>query len=119
MELKHKGWFAAGVEMLRAMNILSDGAFKVFFFVCLHADRNTGVLAIGYRALATSLEKSRGPIVKHMQEIEQKGVCIVEPAPNQYGCTKITVCDDYWPYTRPTPHESSMSLKRLGHSWTA
>ena len=43
MKLKHAhGWFAAGPEMARAMALLSDGAFKLFVYLCLQADRETG-----------------------------------------------------------------------------
>ena len=38
MKLKHAhGWFAAGPEMARAMTLLSDGAFKLFVYLCLQA----------------------------------------------------------------------------------
>ena len=42
LTLKHPtGFFAAGGEMREALGLLSDGAFKVFVYVCLHADRRT------------------------------------------------------------------------------
>jgi hypothetical protein len=31
------GWFAAGAEVQRAATLLSDGAFKPFVWLCLHA----------------------------------------------------------------------------------
>ena len=37
--LKHpSGFYAAGAEMGEALRLLSDGAFKIFVYVCLHAD---------------------------------------------------------------------------------
>ena len=46
MRLKHAaGWFAAGREMAEAMGLLSDAAFKVFFWLCLHAERSSGQAA--------------------------------------------------------------------------
>jgi hypothetical protein len=37
MKLKHpQGWFAAGREVSRAIEVLSDAAFKLYIYVCLH-----------------------------------------------------------------------------------
>ena len=33
------GWFAAGHEVQHAALLLSDGAFKLFVWLCLHAER--------------------------------------------------------------------------------
>jgi len=35
------GWFAAGREMAQALTLLSDGAFKLYIYLCLQADRHT------------------------------------------------------------------------------
>ena len=41
--LKHPaGWFAAGHQMAQALSLLSDGAFRLFVYVCLNADRGSG-----------------------------------------------------------------------------
>jgi hypothetical protein len=32
------GWFAAGNSFRRALPLLSDGAFKMFAYICLEAD---------------------------------------------------------------------------------
>ena len=43
MRLKQAtGWFAAGDPMLDALHLLSDGAFKLFAYLALTADRQTG-----------------------------------------------------------------------------
>ena len=39
-----RGWFAAGIEVQKAMNLLSDGAFKLFMYLCLNARRDSGRL---------------------------------------------------------------------------
>ena len=45
LELKcSSGWFAAGREVRLAATLLSDSAFKLFVWVCLHAERNSGQL---------------------------------------------------------------------------
>ena len=38
-----RNWFAAGVEVQQALEILTDGAFKVFMHLCLNAERKTGI----------------------------------------------------------------------------
>ena len=71
MKLKHAhGWFAAGPEMARAMTLLSDGAFKLFVYLCLQADRETARLAVNDRDLTVGLQKSRRSIVSYLDELE-------------------------------------------------
>ena len=53
LPLKHPtGFFAAGAEMENALGLLSDGAFKIFVYVCLHADRRTAQLRFRMAELA-------------------------------------------------------------------
>ena len=41
--LKHRsGWFAAGEEVMQALEILSAEAFRLYLYLCLHAERQTG-----------------------------------------------------------------------------
>ena len=40
------GWFAAGREVAQALELLSDGAFKLYMHLCLEADRHTGRVGI-------------------------------------------------------------------------
>jgi len=47
------GWFAAGVSFKRALSLLSDGAFKLFAFISLEANRGTG----HYEATQTDLAR--------------------------------------------------------------
>jgi len=53
------GWFAAGVEVAKVLNVLSDGAFRLFVYVCLNARRDTGTFKITQTELARNLK--RGP----------------------------------------------------------
>jgi len=32
-----RGWLASGAEVQRAMDLLSDGAFRLFIYLCLNA----------------------------------------------------------------------------------
>jgi hypothetical protein len=67
------GWFAAGNSFRRALPLLSDGAFKMFSYICLD-----------------------------IRELEYKGVCNVRHGKNQYARTCFEIRDEYWPYTRMT-----------------
>jgi hypothetical protein len=46
------GWFAAGQEVQRAATSLSDASFKVFVWLCLHAERASGRLRVTAGTLA-------------------------------------------------------------------
>jgi hypothetical protein len=59
MKLKHpQGWFAAGREVTRAIEVLSDAAFKLYIYFCLHAERNTGRLDLVETNMTRALGKS-------------------------------------------------------------
>jgi hypothetical protein len=111
MKLKHAhGWFAAGPEMARAMTLLSDGAFKLFVYLCLQADRETGRLAVNDRDLTVRLHKSRRSIVSYLDEIETHGVCQIESALNQHRRGQIEICDAFWPYHKMPTAAASADL---------
>ena len=52
------GWFAAGREVAQALSLLSDGAFKLFMWICLNADRGLGAIRIEPDEVARALGKS-------------------------------------------------------------
>ena len=92
------GFFAAGEEFQRALEALSDGAFKVYAWACLHAARPSGRLAFERVELARSLGKSRSALGRHLRELERAGVCDLESAPNQHRGSVLAVRPAYWPY---------------------
>jgi hypothetical protein len=96
------GWFAAGNSFRRALPLLSDGAFKMFSYVCLEADRRTGRYEAVQTELAAALRKSRRIVGQYIRELEGKGVCNVRHGKNQYARTCFEIRDEYWPYTRMT-----------------
>jgi len=101
LKLKTKsGWFPAGIEFRRALDILSDGAFKLFVHVSLKADRNTGCYETTQMELARALSKSRRIIGKYSAELEQKDICSIIPGKNQHSRNLFQISDDYWPYVR-------------------
>jgi hypothetical protein len=98
-KLKHPtGWFAAGREVISAMALLSDGAFKLYMLLCLRADRSTGRLGVDQASLAKSLAKSRRSIVVYFEELGERGVCEARFAANQHTRGYVRICDAFWPY---------------------
>jgi hypothetical protein len=96
------GWFAAGNSFRRVLPLLSDGAFKMFAYICLEADRRTGRYQAGQTELAAALRKSRRIVGQYIRELERKGVCNVCDGKNQYARTCFEIRDEYWPYNRLT-----------------
>ena len=111
MKLKHaNGWFAAGPEMARAMALLSDGAFKLFVYLCLQANRDTARIAVNDGDLALLLQKSRRSIVSYLDELERHGVCQIASALNQHRRGWIEICDAFWPYQKTATPAASADL---------
>jgi hypothetical protein len=94
------GWFAAGASFRRALQALSDGAFKLFAHLCLEADRRTGCLEAAQAELANAIGKSRRIVGKYIEELQDKQLCTVRSAKNQYGRTCFEISHEYWPYQR-------------------
>jgi len=100
-KLKHpSGWFAAGREVSRALGLLSDGAFRLFIYLCLNADRRTGQMRITHGDLAKAVGRSRRSIVIYMEELQRQQVCRVQSATNQHDSGHIEICDAFWPYEK-------------------
>jgi len=84
----------------RALILLSDGAFRLYFYLCLEAKRESGSLAVNYVEVASVLSRSRRSITTYFEELRGHGVCRIHPAVNQHRLSQIEICDEYWPYTR-------------------
>lgn len=103
MKLKDPtAWFAADRRMLQALYLLSDGAFKLFVYISLTADRSTGRLRAGQGELAGAVRKSRSSIASYLEELSGQGVCVITPAANQHQPGEIEISDDFWPYHKET-----------------
>jgi hypothetical protein len=94
------GWFAAGDAFQKALASLSDGAFKLFVYLCLEADRRTGCFQATHKELAHALGKSKRVIGTYVAELEAEGICFVQPGKNQFAGTRFEISDNYWPYHR-------------------
>ena len=89
------GWFAAGWAFGEAMELLSDPAFKLFVWVCLHADRQTGRVMATAPEIAAALGRSVDQVQGALAELVERGVCS--------GTGAIEVADRYWPYEKQRP----------------
>ena len=95
---KANGWFPAGEEFLKVMTLLSDGAFKLFVFLCLNADRRTATYCASYRRLGPAIGKSRPSVEAYAAELKAKGLCSVVPTRIPYVGTTFRISEEYWPY---------------------
>ena len=94
------GWFPVGDSFRKALIILSDGAFRLFAYLCFEADRRSGRYQATHKELATALGKSKRVIGTYVAELESKAVCNVHPGKNQFAATIFEVSESYWPYHR-------------------
>jgi hypothetical protein len=95
------GWLAAGEGFRRALQLLSDGGFKLFAHLSLQACRITGCVQTTPDDLAKALNQSRETIEIVIDELRQKRVCSVRPAKKQQpSLMAFSICDEYWPYER-------------------
>lgn len=109
MQIKESGWFAAGGEVQKALYLLSDGGFRLYFHLCITANRRTARVFIDYGELAKKLDRSRRYISKHFNELRTSSVCqVMSAAKNQHSRTEVEICDQFWPYTKErSAHEPS------------
>ena len=94
------GWFPAGDAFRKAMAILSDGAFRLFAYLCLEADRRTGRFQATHRELALAMGKSKRAMGAYIAELEAREICSVNSGKNQFAHTTFEISDSYWPYRR-------------------
>lgn len=95
-----RNWFAAGIEAQQALEVLTDGAFKVFIYICLNAERETGILHTTQMELARNLRKSHGTIRKYLREMETVSICQCRFGHNPVARGTVQISPSYWPYER-------------------
>jgi hypothetical protein len=99
LRLKHpSGFFAAGSEVRDALGLLSDGGFKLFVYVCLHADRRTAQLRFRNAELAKAVGHSTRSLTTYLDELDRTGVGAVYRASNQHELGRVEILDRFWPY---------------------
>jgi hypothetical protein len=95
------GWFAAGREVAQALAVFSDGAFRLYIHLCLHADRHTARARIELTGLAHVLRKSAASIEADLGEltvlgyvnaavIGSKSAIVSGPITNRLGSSPAT-----------------------------
>jgi len=97
------GWFAAGREFAQAIPLLSDGAFKLYVYVCLRADRRTGCLRATVDELAQATARAPTVIAMNMAELDDQAICCVSRGVGPIFTLEIR--DRFWPYQRQPESE--------------
>jgi hypothetical protein len=100
-----RNWFAAGMEVQQALEILTDGAFKVFMHICLNAEHETGILRTTQVELARNLKKANGTIRKYLVEMEKAGICLNSFNNSPLTRGSVQISPQYWPYEREAEHK--------------
>ena len=95
-----RGWFAAGVEVQKAMDLLSDGPFRLFIYLCLNARRDTGALEGSLTQLAKNAKRAQHTVRLYLREMEAAGICRSRFGHSPLGNGVVEVNEDFWPYQR-------------------
>jgi hypothetical protein len=111
------GWFAAGREVSEALALLSDGAFKLYIYLCLAADRHTGRAVMAPVEWARTLRKDLVSIERHFGELQVHGIC-------DRQTDHVEICDRFWPYQKrlvaaPAPHTQAEFLRQVRTAFLA
>jgi len=95
LRLKHpSGWFAAGEEVRLALRVLSAGAFRLYIYFCLHAERRTGRVAWEPEEAAQWLHWDQEQLRYAMAELYQQQICLAASA------AEVEIQDRFWPYEK-------------------
>ena len=94
------GWFAAGREFVEALELLSEGAFKLYVYACLQADRHTGRIVLEHARTTRILRQCPDRIAAHLNELGKCGVFHIDPYPNGGEVALVEIRDRFWPYRK-------------------
>jgi hypothetical protein len=86
------GWFAAGQEVGAALEVLSGDAFKLYVYLCLNAERQTGRFA-GKPDNVARLFQSAEQSQVAWEELFRQQICVRRE-------TAVEICDRFWPYEK-------------------
>jgi hypothetical protein len=105
LRLKNRsGWFAAGQEVAQAMEILSAAAFKLYVYLCLYAERQTGRIDWHPEGAARLFDGGAKQVRSAMQELCRQQVCALS------GAGTVEIADRFWPYEKPEPAGAGADL---------
>jgi hypothetical protein len=88
------GWFAAGREVAQALSLLSGGAFKLFMWICLNADRGLGAIRVEPDEIARALGQTEAQFRANLHDLFLTEI----GQPTADGA--IQIADRFWPYER-------------------
>ncbi len=112
-----RGWFAAGVEVQKAMTLLSDGAFRLFVYLCMNARRDTGVLETSLTQLAKNVSRAQHTVRLYLREMQKLEICRFEFSNNPLGRGMIEITESFWPYQKnpaeTPPDESTAFMMKI------
>jgi hypothetical protein len=94
------GWFAAGREFMEALELLSEGAFKLYVYTCLQADRHTGRIVLEHARISRILRQCPDRITGHLNELGKCGVFHIDPGLNGGEVALVEIRDRFWPYRK-------------------
>ena len=106
------GWFAAGREVAQALELLSDGAFKLYMHLCLEADRHTGRVGIRPAEWMRILRKDAAAIEAGFGELQGHRIC-------ERHNGQVEISDRFWPYQKQVPVASHPQAEFLRQVRTA
>ena len=110
------GWCAAGREVAQALGQLSDGAFRLFMWICLNADRGLGAIRIEPQKIAAVLGKTEARLAKRWRASSStKSASQQPPAPfrSRIGFGRTNVSQPLSKPKRPL----LMSVRSSGSFW--
>jgi hypothetical protein len=118
-----RGWFAAGAEVQKAMTLLSDGAFKLFIYLCMNARRDTGVLEGSLTQLSKNVKRGHHTIRLYLREMQTSGICQFHFSHSPLGRGTIEIQESFWPYQKtpegmPTDEAATFTaeIRRMVHA---
>ena len=79
------------------------GAFKLFVYLCLKADRSTGELTVSPTPVGSGL--TQGSLFTYLGELQSRGLLQLSLARNQHERTHIQISEPFWPYRRSLVQE--------------
>ena len=92
------GWFAAGQEVAAALEVLSGDAFKLYLYLCLNAERQTGRIA-GKPDDTVRLFQDAGQSQVAWEELFRQQICVRWEA-------AVEICARFWPYEKIAASEA-------------
>jgi len=97
------------------LTLTSDGAFKIFVYICLRADRRSAQFRFRMAELARATGHSVRSLTSYLEELRRTEVVLVYRAANQHELGRIEIRDRFWPYVKaPDANSGEDPEQKLG-----